>query len=75
VRTGEKLGRGNGYQRGSSKEISAVHETTLRLLTATLCNAVRTAEFLAQEPACRFFPFAHNAGLHETNPLAYGLSA
>ena len=56
VRAGEKLGRGDGYQRGSSEEISAVHETTLRLLTATLCNAVHTAGFLAQELDCRFFP-------------------
>ena len=57
VRAGEKPGRGNGYQCGSGEEISAVHETTRRLLTATLCNAVHTAGFLAQELNCRFFPF------------------
>src|ERR1700752_1373083 len=49
VGAGEKPGRGNGYQRGSSEEISAVHKTTSRLLTAALCNAAHTAGFLAQE--------------------------
>ena len=56
VRAREKLGRGNGYQRRSSEEISAVHETTLRLPTATLCNAVHIAEFLVLELDCSFFP-------------------
>ena len=58
VRAGEKLGHGNGNQRGSCKEISAVHETTLRLLTKTFCNAAHTRGFLAQELDCRSFPVA-----------------
>jgi hypothetical protein len=39
---GQKPGRDAGYQRqrGSSEEIPAIHETTSRLLTTTLGNAV-----------------------------------
>jgi hypothetical protein len=48
---GQKPGRHAGYQRqrGSSEEIPAIHETTSRLLTTTLGNAVHASRFLTSE--------------------------
>jgi len=55
---GQKSRRGDGYQRGSGEEIPAIYETTSRLLTATLGNAVHARQFLTSELSCRFFPIA-----------------
>src|SRR4030095_4589920 len=47
---------GDQPERGSSEEIPASHETTSRLLTATLGNAVHAWRFLPSEQNCQFFP-------------------
>src|SRR5436305_7909655 len=53
---GQKPRRHSGYQRqrGSGEETPAIHETTSRLLVATLGNAVHALRFLISEQSCRF---------------------
>jgi hypothetical protein len=57
---GQKPRRYAGYQwqRRSGEEIPAIHETTSRLLTMTLGNAMHARRFLTSEQSCRFFPIA-----------------